>query len=186
MDNKKRRKIIIIAVIILVILGILFLILRMGKEPIVNQNTVSERPPVLKVPSAEFEYQPVTKPPMTSVEFTVVNLAKTYASRFGSWSTDNQGHNLEELLVLSTATMKNYLNSIQPEIASGFNGFTTKSLSAEILSLKPGEAEVMVGTQRIETDGSLKEKIYYQDIKVSMVKNGDEWLVDKANWQAIK
>lgn len=186
MDNKRRKKLIIIGITILVIIGILFLILRMGREPIVNDLKVTEKPPVLKVPSAKFEYQPVTKPPMTKVEFTVMNLAKSYASRFGSWSTDNQGHNLQELLVLSTATMKSYLNSIQLEPADNFRGVTTKSLSAEILSLEPSAAEVLVGTQHIETDSNLNEKTYYQDIKVSLVKNGDEWLVDKTNWQEIK
>ena len=184
MDSSKRKKIVWLAIIILVILGILFLIWRLsdfsfGPKQEANQN----EQPIFPTPSANIEYK-VTPPTKTDTEFAIENLAKSYAERFGSWSTDSPGANLEELIPLSSKTMVSYLNSIVIDYsASEFSGLSAKSLTADINSLTDSQAEVLVKTQRVKTKANLTEEIYYQDIKISVVKSGDKWLVSSAVWQ---
>src|SRR3989344_5640077 len=164
MDKQKKKKIIIAAVIILVLIGVLWLIWRLGREPEVPLPPPEEPQPIFQVPSADLEFRPITQSPLTDTEFSIINLAKNFAARFGSWSTDNQGHNLAELEPLSTSRMKYYLQNIPRETSEQFMGVSTKRLAAEILSLTANRAEVLVGTQRIETGDDLREKVYYQEI----------------------
>lgn len=190
MDDKKRKKIIWIAIILFVIMGILFLVMRLSDQE-ANLDPIEksvEEQPVFEPKSVELEYEEPeleeVEVAQFNVEFSVTNLAKSYASRFGSWSTDNRGKNLDELITLSTSKMRQYLNDRDLGPAEvDYTGITTKSLSAEILELSDDEAVVLVGTQRLETDKDLDENIYYQNIEISMTKSGDTWLVDAAYWQ---
>lgn len=185
MQLSRRKKIVIAIIVLLVIIGVLFLVWRLSKEPGKSPSNEVEQP-VFRAPSANLEFKPIEVPPIDSTEFTILNLAKSYAARFGSWSTDNQGHNLEELMPISTTKMAAYLKSIEPIDSQKFLGITTKSISAEISAQSDKTAEVKVNTQRIETNEKLEQKVYYQDILVSLMKNGDQWLVDAAFWQENK
>lgn len=182
MDQQKKRKIIILTIIILVLLGILLWVWRLGREPESPPAPPAEQQPVFQVPSADLEFRPITEAPLNNTEFTIINLAKTFAARFGSWSTDNQGYNLLELEPLSTSRMKNYLRNIPREDSDAFLGVSTKSLAAEIISLESNRAEVLVGTQRVETGDDLRESVYYQDIRVMVLNSGEVWLVDEIKW----
>lgn len=184
MEQEKKKKFIWILAIILVILIILWWAFRTSDQGIfnVNQNNDNQAPE-FKPPSINLEYKEPAIPVQTNTEFTIINLAKSFAARFGSWSTDNQGHNLEELLPLSTNRMQTYLNSIEMNESEEFSGTTTKSLSAKILSSDDNSATVLVGTQRIETRADLSTNIFYQDIEIKVLKSADIWLVDEANWQ---
>lgn len=191
MDDKKRKKILWIAIALFVVMAVLFLIIRLSdQEPeVTNQNPEAvENQPVFEPKSVDLDLESVEVEAElgteSNVEFTVVNLAKSYASRFGSWSTDNKGKNLEELLSLSTKSMKDFLSSRDLGPDEGiYTGVTTRSLSAKIESLDDSTAEVLVGTQRVETDDSLNDTIYYQNILISLQRFGDTWLVSKAVWE---
>ncbi|RJQ34766.1 hypothetical protein C4566_01805 [Candidatus Parcubacteria bacterium] len=185
MEKSKRKIIILAAIAILVIIILLWLMLRgsdvwqpQNSTPLANDNT-SFIPP-----SKNLAYDPNVVPVFTETEFNVINLAKDFAARFGSWSTDNQGKNLEELLPLSTSNMKNYLAGIELNYdTENFTGISTKSLSAKIKTMDEESAVIIVSTQRIETNSQLEDKVYYQDIEIQASKIGDKWLVDAANWQ---
>jgi len=191
MDDKKRKKILWLSIILIVIMAVLFLVLKLSdREPVevpVPEDLVKDQP-VFEPKSVDLQYEEEAEiikndPPESNTEFTVLNLAKSYASRLGSWSTDNPGKNLQELLTLSTASMKNYLNT--RDLGTGdveYFGITSKSLSAELISLSGNQAEVSVKTQRVETDANLLENLYYQDIEVTLLKSGDQWLVSEAYW----
>lgn len=170
--------------IILVILIILWWAFRTSDQGVsnINQNN-NNQVPEFKAPSIDLEYKEPATPTQTNTEFTIINLAKSFAARFGSWSTDNQGHNLEELLPLSTNRMQAYLNGIEMSASEEFSGYTTKSLSAKILSSNDNRATVLVSTQKIETKANLSNNIFYQAIEIKVLKSGDVWLVDEANWQ---
>ena len=180
----RRKKIIIIAIAVLVILGVLFLIWRLSDRGArVEPREEGEEQPVFEAPSANFEFQPLA-PTQTSAEFAVSELAKNFAERFGSWSTDNPGANLKELIPLSSSAMANYLNNLEVSYeAEEFFGISTKSLSAAIVSFEPTQARVLVKTQRIEKKGNDPDNVFYQDIEIALIKSGDVWLVNSASWK---
>lgn len=192
MDNQnttnlaKRKKIMWISIIILVIIGVLWLIFTLfqsQQNPSPDIYSIDQQP-VFETPSPNLEVVPVA--PEANLEFSVANLAKTFVARFGSWSTDNQGQNLQQLLPLATARMQNYINNIAIDYQrADFYGVSTKSLSAEIKNLdaENGQAEVVVHTQRKEINQDLEENIYYQDVVVFLSQVNDQWLVNQANWQ---
>lgn len=190
MSDEKRKKILWLAIILIVVMAVLFLVIQLSDKEVVldpNSQELVEDQPVFEPKSVDIEYDEQKNTTDTvsesNTEFTVLNLAKSYASRLGSWSTDNPGKNLKELLSLSTSRMKKYLND--RDLGTGdvaYSGITTKSLSAKILSLSGDEAEVLVSTQRIESDENLTDNIFYQDIELFLIKSNDVWFVDEANW----
>ncbi|MBU1202855.1 hypothetical protein KKH39_02325 [Patescibacteria group bacterium] len=185
MEESKKKKIIWAVVIILILLiAFLFWILRTSDQKPPIQNTNEEPPIIFTPPSANFTYQEPTVPKQTNLEFDAANLAKIYAERFGTWSTDNPGHNLEELMPLSSNTMKNYLSGINTDMsADQFSGITTKAISYEILDIDDTSANIRVSCQRIKTEADLSENVFYQDIEISMTRSANQWLVTSAFWQ---
>ncbi len=186
MDQQKRKKI-IIAVIIIVVLALLFWAWRSMDvfRPINNTNT-NEVPKFIP-PSANADFDPNLPAALNSDELSAVNLAKNYAERFGSWSTDQLGVNLKELAPLGTKSMNKYLSSIElGEKQPNYNGISTKSISSVIDEWSEDSAVITVKTQRIETKTDLSQVVYYQDIKFDLIKSNGKWLVDAAWWQDKK
>ncbi len=184
MEKNKKRIIFLLVIILILLLTFLWWILRTSDLGPGSEENPENNQPEFNAPSANLEYQPVAVAPETDTEFGVVNLAKTYAARFGSWSTDNLKHNLEELIPLSTPAMRSYLQSIEADYSqTEFSGITTKALSADILSISDDSATVMVSTQRIETKADLSSQVYYQDIRIEMRQISGQWLVSRVDWQ---
>jgi hypothetical protein len=184
MEKDKKKIITWGAIAFLVIIVLLWLMLRGSDiwQP-ENSTPVNENTSFIP-PSKDLQYKPDAPPVLEETEFNVVNLAKDFAARFGSWSTDNQGRNLEELLPLSTDRMQGYLTSIQPDYeVEEFLGISSQSLSAKIQSIDDDSAVIMVTTQRVETNENLEENVYFQEIEIRAIKVGDKWLVDAAYWQ---
>lgn len=183
MDNQKRKKILWWAIIALVIIGVIFLIWSLLQQQAATLPEEEEYvPPKIEMKSLDLEYQPL-EPSVDQAEFEAVTLAKTYAERFGSWSTDSAGHNLAELAPKSTSLMRSYLNSIESDQNAEYQGISTRALSTETLSISESQAKIMVSTQRTETNTDLSTSVFYQDIEITLLKSSDNWLVDSAYWQ---
>lgn len=186
MDQAKKKKLIWLTIIVLVLVGvflIFWILLNRGEQP---SGPGEEQKPVpqFKVPSAELQFNSSTPPQESDTEFAMLSLAKSYVERYGSWSTDNQGHNLVELMPLSTTRMQTSLKSFVPDYnVTEFSGLTTKSLSAEILSSDSNSGTVLIGTQRIKTSTKPLPEIIYQDVEVRLLMSGDKWLVDGVSWK---
>lgn len=185
MEESRKKKIMIAAIVlIIIILAFLFWVLRTKDQQSNNQNT-NEQPVInFTPPSANLEYKQPDTPKETNLEFDAVNLAKIYAERFGTWSTDNPGHNLDELMPLSSSAMRNYLSGINLDSqADKFSGMTTKAISYKIDNLDDNEADITVSCQRIKTNADLSQEVSYQNIEISMARSNDQWLVTSAFWQ---
>ncbi|MDO8559797.1 MAG: hypothetical protein Q7S23_02045 [bacterium] len=188
----KRTKIIVILVLALVVVLALVLIARaprparpLGPEqvsPLPGAGTTL--PPVGGTVTQPVE-PPVTKEPKTQA--TLEALAKTFAERFGSFSTHGGSTNLQQLQPLMTEQFAVTARSAQQQVllGDGFYGVTTKVLSAEIVALnsEETEAQVVVQTQRSETRTGGGRQQFYQKLTVTLVKNTAGWRVDGASWQ---
>jgi len=128
---------------------------------------------------------PVTREPKTQA--TLEAVAKTFAERFGSYSTDSGVENLKSLKAIMTERFTPIATVMVQQMlpTSGFYGVTTKVLSTEIIALNADEteAQVMVQTQRSETNTGRGTQQRYQKITVKLVKEAVGWKVDQAEWQ---
>ena len=112
-------------------------------------------------------------------------MSRTFAERFGSWSTDNPGQNLADLNAIITANFEAELENLISYQERDFYGVTSKAISTKIqfLDESGGQAEVLVGTQRISTDEDLNQSTEYQGLLVGLILNNNTWLVNQAEWQ---
>jgi hypothetical protein len=192
-----RRNKIIIAVlgaiiVILLIFGLIWwLNNRQGLAGRADTNQGLEAPsglPQIPAGLTNTAESPVKEP---KLEANLKATAFTFAERFGSYSNQGNFSNLDDLRVLMTTRMKawtdNYKAS-QKTTAEGatYYGITTQALSVQISEFDEslGRAEIIATTQRREAKGStVNPKIFYQDLKLQLVKTGEGWKVDSAVWQ---
>lgn len=183
-----RRFLIIVAIVIglaavsgLVILGVKRLKTQPSTEQTNNNNagTVTTTPPA--APPAKSPEEIARLSASTNLKIFV----KTFAERFGSYSTDNHFENLESLKPMMTEVMIAYTNKI---IADGnkskdYFGVTTRVISQATEQETATQVVVRVKTQRQETKADGTTRVFYQDLVLTLVKVGNSWLVDQAKWQ---
>lgn len=186
MDAIKRKKIIIITLVVVIVGVLLYLAFRLTSlGPNTNQPKGGQLPE-FKAPSANLQFKEVT-PTVSDNELAAVQQAMGFAERFGTYSTDQPGENIKQLLGICTKKMVSYLNDMNIDYQAGsFKGMTTKSISYTMNNFADDQAEILVRTQRVERkaiDNQIVEETIYKDIKINLVKSGDQWFIDGAYWQ---
>ena len=186
MDAIKRKKIIIIALLVVIVgvaLLIAFKLTDYGQKP---DDQSGGQLPEFKAPSANLEYKELA-PSVSDDELQAIQRAKNFAERFGTYSSDLPGENINQLLGQCTDKMVSYLKKMELDYqASAFTGVTTKSISQKINNISDTQAEIVVQTQRSESktvDGKLLSETLYKDIVINLIKSDQQWLVDAAYWQ---
>lgn len=154
-----------------------------ANEPSVNVN----QPPTQNLPTNE----PVIQGPiLTSAEQHITTVARNFAERFASFSSDSRYANLEEVKLLASARLTKQLEEMieQGAPSANFYGVSSKVLKVKINSLDEagGLALATVTLQREETKQNEPNLVYYQDLELKLIKSGEEWLVDSYKWQAQK
>lgn len=193
----RQKRIIFIAIGIILIGLIILLIywLLIKEKPAVPSNVninkaLPYNPPALNTNTGGFK-TPTEKNiviPSTD-EIQIKTLSLNYSEKFGSYSNQSNLANFSDLMSLSTPSMQNYLNNliniINSESDAYYHGITTKALNVQILNQSNNNAETKVTSQRQETDESqnILNRVFYQDLKLKLVKSNDQWLVDGAWWQ---
>lgn len=131
----------------------------------------------------------VTEKPSTQSSLEAI--ARTFAEKFGSFSTMGNFENIYDLEFFMTADMKEWAkkylkdNAVKP--GAEFYGVTTRALKTEIVAMDDDEtqAQIVVTTQREETRGSIagRKNITYQKLVIDFLKIENEWKVNAANWK---
>lgn len=190
----KRTKIIIIVVIVIIGLAIaLFLSDKIFIPPSESININEELQPEQQAAEQgqqdtavqiEVADQPIET--LTPVQQSLYNTARNFAERYGSFSTDSNFANLEEVKLFSTPKMIDQLDAIisTSQQAEEFYGVTSKVLNIEIeeMNESQGFGQVTVLTQRQEIKEGSPSRVYYQNLELYLIKSGGSWLVDEANW----
>ncbi|MFA5954837.1 MAG: hypothetical protein WC817_04880 [Patescibacteria group bacterium] len=125
---------------------------------------------------------PVT-PVVVTTETNVLRLARLFAERFGSFSTDEKFAGIEEIKPLMTDTFASWVeNTYIPELKSrypkGFGAETTRVLHSTVVQQNDAAATVRVAVQRTVTSDSSGSLVKNTTLRVDMVKRGDGWLVN--------
>jgi len=185
-----RKKIIIISIIVLVLAGLAIALLLTDQSffspaadtPSQNQNVNFAVPEVNK---GVLPVVPQVK--LTSTEQSLTTVARNFAERYGSFSSDSQFLNLEEVKLISTAKMQIALEQEKLTLNSGqgFYGVSSKALKTQIVDLNEsaGTAQITVSLQRSQRKDGAVDFIYYQNLDLFLIKLGQSWLVDGVDWQ---
>jgi len=189
-------------VAVVLILLFLFLWLSSGEQTptIVNTANIPANTPAggLNVPggTVRMDVTQATEPVRTAEEVAAPDirnnlkrLAAAFAERYGSYSNQGDYRNLEELRSLMTDRLaRETTEFVERSRAEGiqspeYTGITTRALVANVVLFneEAGTADVTVNTQREEII-SAGTRIYYQEINLDFVQEGELWKVDSIEW----
>ncbi|MBI4449608.1 hypothetical protein HY634_00960 [Candidatus Uhrbacteria bacterium] len=197
----QRKKVILIIAAILVLVGILAFFLRSGSEgPTVAPSATGEpvsgpagtltRSGGVAGSGSGASAVPAEPLPAPPASVAVRQIAMTFTERFGSFSSEGEYVNLTDLYPLMT---ERYQRQTEAEVArlrarppaTAFAATSTVVISTDV-DLPSGEASTSatarVTTQRTAVDGTQAPRTYGQEIMVKLLKVGEEWKVDGANW----
>lgn len=192
MERKKKIIWISVLIILLIIIFILLLIF----------NPFSKKPTETIIPAGN---QNQNQTPLTGTVNTLPSpspdrikneedyplglesLASSYAERFGSYSSDANFKNLQDLKILSTTRMVNFIDSYVVTSTLGQDGYEAqeaKALNNQLIFLNDEKAVIMVSLQLNKYIGDqIDPTIDYSKVELTLIKNGTEWQVDEAIWK---
>lgn len=116
-------------------------------------------------------------------------VAKSFIERFGSYSSESEAQNLEDLLPLTTASYRAKMEAQIADLrAAGasdeYYGVSTRLLTLTEVSMGESSAEFSALTQREEAKGTLgNTSVKYQTLNVTLQLVGEDWLVSGASWE---
>jgi hypothetical protein len=118
--------------------------------------------------------------------------ARSFAERFGSYSSQSDFSNIEDLSLSMSSRMRSWARDYIFELRSNrdysedFYGITTRALiepKIKNFDLEGAIVELSVSTQREEISALGVADSYSQEIDIRFIKERGEWLVDSALWQ---
>lgn len=123
----------------------------------------------------------------TPQEQQFYGVARNFAERYGSFSTDGKFANLEEIKIFSTPKMISKLDQLIDENTrtQNFYGVASKALKVDYEDLA-GEQDTVKATvylQRQEVKDDSSPFVFYQNLELLLIKSENNWLVDEAKWQ---
>ncbi len=152
------------------------------------------------VPTEEVTPVPVSRKPTISSDkqareqqartegASLQTAAKTFAERYGSYSTEANFANLTDVLPLMTvafaAQTSAYVASATPP--AGYYAVTTRAVtvSVDAEDEAAGTASVTVTAQREETKETVQNvSVRYQELVLTFEMEGDVWKVSSATWR---
>ncbi|MBI2551969.1 hypothetical protein HYW17_01555 [Candidatus Uhrbacteria bacterium] len=190
-----RRVKFFIAIGIVIILGLLFALGlrgRVRKTEDRGQRTDVVQP--ASIPPAVVIPPPVlneSERAELALELSLETLARSFAERYGSYSNQNQFENVKDLYPFMTDGLR---SKAAREIAqaqelstsssaAGYLGVTTKAMSVKVEERTAESARTAVQTQRKEVRDAESPRIYYQEIMLVFIKDGEQWKVDGVEWR---
>jgi len=183
----QRKTLIILAIFAIVIIGLAIALLLAG-DGFFNPAEVKENQNVNEAAeqtqtTASPAIQPVSK--LSSGEQPMATVARNFAERFASFSTDANYSNLAEVKLLATARLKAELGKMTAKPASdSYYGVSSKVLKLTVDEFKENAAQVTITLQRQETKTGQPSSVRYQDLNLTLIKLGESWLVDRYNWSS--
>ncbi len=195
----KRKLEIAVAVAVLIMVIILLWILFKRDKPDVTSTPETPPPETIVTPPT---VNPANIPTPGVVSATTI--ARTFIERFGSYSTETDFANVDDIRVLATpsflansASSAGSCGCFQAEMDQqvavlrqgmdpdgGYTGVSTTIISIKTQTEAETSTTFLITTQREESVGNPgNTTVRYQDVEISLVKSGDDWLVDDVTWK---
>jgi len=186
---KRHKKILLI---ILALLLIIFMIFFSRKTPNVSTEPVVQEkltPGEDLISKGTVKASNLTDREKQSADISTT--ARTFTELYGTYSNQSNFLNIESVLPLLSAKyrseMQNFLNKSRATYIQGevYQGVTTSVLNVKVdsLDVNAGTGVVVVKTQRQESEGDRSNyTLKYQDIRITLIKFNNNWLVDNAEW----
>jgi len=198
----RTRIFILVSVIVLLILGITIILVRRNqnknngdKTPTTTINTLNDTSSFDVIDANNFDPSKISggnpsTPSVPNKTFTqgeatqnsVKQLAKIFAERYGSYSTDNNGQNVKEVKELVTPELWEKIKPNTGVKAVSFVGVSTQAIAVEINKWSESEALMKVKTIRTQEKNG-KSSTLQQVGAVTLVKQGTNWLVSNFVWE---
>lgn len=186
-----KRTLVILIIIAAVVLGLAVVLLVADEKffkPAQNQ-PVSVEPQDQNVGATlpGFDSEPTTPAKqLNSAEQNIYFTSRNFSERYGSFSSDSGAQNIADLRSLATDALAPRLESqIKSELSAkiGYYGVASKAMKVDILRSDESTASVMVSLQRTEIKDNAQPFVFSRNLELSLVKEGDSWLISQANWQ---
>ena len=140
------------------------------------------------IPANHTVYNLAQEPPHLTNANDLSKIAMAFAERFGSFSNQSNYSNISDLQISMTDSMRAWSNTYIQQLTAQYKnngayyGITTHALISTVSSFddKTGRAEIVVTTQRTESD---KSAPYNQKLDLRFLQVNGEWLVDNAHWE---
>jgi len=185
--SRRSKALIVITVIVLIIMAVVLYLLWKGRDAkpagIPNVVAPSQGAPGT-IPGTLTPTPVLVVTPFATAEAT----ARSFAERWGSFSTESDYQNVQDLHAVMTPSMRTwadtYVRDQRKNQKSGeFYGVTSRAMKTETIEDTGATVKVAVTAQRVETKGNTPARSYYQTMELSLIKNGDGYLVDGAWWK---
>ncbi len=193
MDPRTRRNILIVLLVALALLiaFLLWFFLKPKPKPVViTPPIVVEKPlPTASTKKPTVSEEKTKKEQAVRVESASLQSAsKTFAERYGSYSTEADFANLTDVLPLMTkayaAKTAAYVETaVSP---TEYYGVTTRVITVKVDAQDDaaGTAQVTLTTQREEAKGDVQNvSVKYQDLVLSFEMESGSWKVANAVWK---
>lgn len=123
-------------------------------------------------------------------EVSAGTVARTFVERMGSYSSESDYQNVDDVLGLVTANLETQLKkdaekarAQTPQEDGGYYGISTSYVGAKTTKESEAQITLLVQTQREESFGSPgNSTVRYQQVEVTLVKENDTWKVDSYTW----
>lgn len=194
MPTLRTRVFIIISVAALLVLGVSLILVVRSRRPAPAAILSVTGTPAKVIDSNNFEAEKIigalapestvgvtVKPPTTEEvqKNAARQAAKIFYERYGTYSTDNSFQNIRDVETLVTPA---FWNKLSPSIrqsapAANFSALTTKVISAVLEDWRGNGATAALSVVRTEIKNNTETTSQVQ-VKVEVVKAGEQWLVD--------
>ncbi len=130
-----------------------------------------------------------TPAPVVVKETSATTVARTFVERLGSYSSESDAANIEDILPMATASFQKQLETLAKQARASsdgsYYGVSTLVVTApKTVGSTSTQTVLSMTTQREETVGDPgNTTIKYQSITITLVKSGTTWLVDGYTWK---
>lgn len=185
-----RRKIeILLALLVLIVLGVLlWWLFHKAVVPTQDTNTQTTKTLPQQTTTQTTGDAQTTTTIKQNLPPTAQTIARSFVERFGSFSNESEYKNIQDVMSMATPRLQTDLKKLAEDAKKATNtayyGISTTVISLKATNTTDTQVDLTISTRRSESiESPANTTTRSQDIKVTLVKDGENWLVDAYTWQ---